>query len=169
MPRSTVSAKPCVSTRSMSSCRSSRRRWRWCGRRSPTSPSGWEWLSRRPADPSPGGIPAVPGDRDAASGHLAQARNRSCVLGFVPRMTRIGTSDLDIFPLSLGGNVFGWTADRDASFAILDEFVAGGGDFIDTADSYSAWVPGNTGGDSERIIGEWLTSRRPEGIVVATK
>jgi aryl-alcohol dehydrogenase (NADP+) len=84
-------------------------------------------------------------------------------------MTRIGTSDLDIFPLSLGGNVFGWTADREESFAILDEFVAGGGDFIDTADSYSAWVPGNTGGDSERIIGEWLASRRPEGVVVATK
>jgi aryl-alcohol dehydrogenase (NADP+) len=84
-------------------------------------------------------------------------------------MTRIGTSDLDIFPLSLGGNVFGWTADRETSFAILDEFAAGGGDFIDTADSYSAWVPGNTGGDSERIIGEWLASRRPEGVVVATK
>ncbi|WP_243074057.1 aldo/keto reductase [Microbacterium sp. SS28] len=84
-------------------------------------------------------------------------------------MTRIGSSDLDIFPLSLGGNVFGWTADRDTSFAILDEFVAGGGDFIDTADSYSAWVPGNSGGDSERIIGEWLASRRPEGVVVATK
>lgn len=84
-------------------------------------------------------------------------------------MTRIGSSDLDIFPLSLGGNVFGWTADRDTSFAILDEFAAGGGDFIDTADSYSAWVPGNSGGDSEKIIGEWLASRRPEGVVVATK
>ncbi|WP_375384055.1 aldo/keto reductase [uncultured Microbacterium sp.] len=84
-------------------------------------------------------------------------------------MTRIGTSTLDILPLSLGGNVFGWTADRDESFAILDAFAAGGGDFIDTADSYSAWVPGNSGGDSERIIGEWLASRRPEGVVVATK
>jgi aryl-alcohol dehydrogenase-like predicted oxidoreductase len=84
-------------------------------------------------------------------------------------MTRIGTSDLDVFPLALGGNVFGWTADGDASFAVLDAFVAGGGDFIDTADSYSAWVPGNTGGDSERIIGEWLTARKPEGVVVATK
>ncbi|MET0674103.1 MAG: aldo/keto reductase [Microbacterium pygmaeum] len=84
-------------------------------------------------------------------------------------MTRIGTSSLDVLPLSLGGNVFGWTADRDESFAILDAFVAGGGNFIDTADSYSAWVPGNTGGDSERIIGEWLASRRPEGVVVATK
>ncbi|MCT9820911.1 aldo/keto reductase [Microbacterium sp. W1N] len=84
-------------------------------------------------------------------------------------MTRIGNSDLDVFPLSLGGNVFGWTADRDTSFAILDAFVAGGGDFIDTADSYSAWVPGNTGGDSERIIGAWLADRRPAGVTVATK
>ena len=84
-------------------------------------------------------------------------------------MTQIGTSTLDILPLSLGGNVFGWTADRAESFAILDAFVGGGGNFIDTADSYSAWVPGNSGGDSERIIGEWLASRRPEGVVVATK
>ncbi|MGX1933331.1 aldo/keto reductase [Microbacterium resistens] len=84
-------------------------------------------------------------------------------------MTRIGSSDLDVLPLSLGGNVFGWTADRDASFAVLDAFAAGGGDFIDTADSYSAWVPGNEGGESETIIGEWLASRRPEGVVVATK
>ena len=63
-------------------------------------------------------------------------------------MTRIGTSDLDVFPLCLGGNVFGWTADRDESFAILDAFTEGGGDFVDTADGYSAWAPGNTGGDS---------------------
>ncbi|MFK4759882.1 aldo/keto reductase [Microbacterium sp. ZW T5_45] len=84
-------------------------------------------------------------------------------------MTRIGTSDLDIFPLSLGGNVFGWTADRDASFAVLDAFAEGGGDFIDTADAYSAWVPGNSGGESETIIGEWLAARKPEGVVVATK
>ena len=84
-------------------------------------------------------------------------------------MTHLAHSSLDVHPLSLGGNVFGWTADRDASFAILDAFVAGGGDFIDTADAYSAWVPGNTGGDSERIIGEWLASRRPAGVVVATK
>ncbi|MCM3780062.1 aldo/keto reductase [Microbacterium hydrocarbonoxydans] len=84
-------------------------------------------------------------------------------------MTRIGNSDLTVFPLSLGGNVFGWTADRDASFAVLDAFVDGGGDFIDTADSYSAWVPGNSGGESETIIGEWLASRKPDGMVVATK
>lgn len=85
-------------------------------------------------------------------------------------MTRIGSSDLDVFPLNLGGNVFGWTADRDASFAILDRFVAAGGDFVDTADSYSAFAPGNSGGESETIIGEWLASRgRPDGFVVATK
>lgn len=84
-------------------------------------------------------------------------------------MTRIGRSDLDILPLSLGGNVFGWTADRDASFAVLDAFHAGGGDFIDTADAYSAWVPGNSGGESETLIGEWLASRKPQNVVVATK
>ncbi|MBN9187165.1 aldo/keto reductase [Microbacterium sp.] len=84
-------------------------------------------------------------------------------------MTRIGRSDLDILPLSLGGNVFGWTADRDASFEILDAFHAGGGDFIDTADAYSAWVPGHSGGESETILGEWLAARRPSNVVVATK
>lgn len=73
------------------------------------------------------------------------------------------------FPLALGGNVFGWTADRDASFAILDAFYAGGGRFIDTADSYSAWVPGHEGGESETIIGEWMSDRRPSDLVVATK
>ncbi len=84
-------------------------------------------------------------------------------------MTRIGTSDLDVFPLSLGGNVFGWTADRDESFRILDAFSAGGGDVIDTADAYSAWVPGHTGGESETIIGQWLADRKPSGVTVATK
>jgi aryl-alcohol dehydrogenase (NADP+) len=84
-------------------------------------------------------------------------------------MTRIGRSDLDVFPVCLGANVFGWTADRNESFRILDAFHGGGGDFVDTADSYSAWVPGNSGGDSERIIGEWLAARRPENVVIATK
>lgn len=84
--------------------------------------------------------------------------------------TTLGTSDLSVFPLNLGGNVFGWTADRQTSFDILDAFTAGGGDFIDTADGYSAWVPGNTGGDSERLIGEWqeLRGNRDE-LVIATK
>jgi aryl-alcohol dehydrogenase-like predicted oxidoreductase len=84
-------------------------------------------------------------------------------------MTRIGNSDLSVLPLSLGGNVFGWTADRDASFAVLDAFHAGGGDFIDTSDSYSAFAPGNSGGESETIIGEWLAARKPSNVVVATK
>ena len=79
-------------------------------------------------------------------------------------------TDLDVFPLSLGGNVFGWTADEAASYEVLDAYAAGGGNFIDTADSYSAWVPGNHGGDSEEIIGRWLTSRgNRDQIVVATK
>ncbi|HWL01838.1 MAG TPA: aldo/keto reductase, partial [Microbacteriaceae bacterium] len=71
--------------------------------------------------------------------------------------------------LVLGGNVFGWTADRDASFAILDAFVAGGGTMIDTAEGYSSWAPGNDGFDSERIIGEWIADRKPAGVQVATK
>lgn len=84
--------------------------------------------------------------------------------------TTLGTSDLSVFPLNLGGNVFGWTADRQTSFDILDAYVAGGGNFIDTADGYSAWVAGNTGGDSERLIGEWqeLRGNRDE-LVIATK
>ena len=87
----------------------------------------------------------------------------------LPR-TALGTSDLSVYPLNLGGNVFGWTADRQTSFDILDAFTAGGGNFIDTADGYSAWVPGNTGGESERLIGEWhqLHGNRDE-LVIATK
>lgn len=86
-----------------------------------------------------------------------------------PRTT-LGSSDLSVFPLSLGGNVFGWTADEATSFAVLDAYVAGGGNFIDTADVYSAWVPGNAGGESETIIGAWLARRgRRDDIVIATK
>ena len=82
----------------------------------------------------------------------------------------IGTSDLSVYPLSLGGNVFGWTADRDTSFAVLDGYTAAGGNFVDTADSYSAWAPGNTGGDSERILGEWFAARgNRDDVVLATK
>ncbi|MDN3355246.1 aldo/keto reductase [Actinomadura sp. DC4] len=85
-------------------------------------------------------------------------------------MTKIADTELDVFPLCLGGNVFGWTADEDASFAVLDAYAEAGGDFIDTADAYSAWVPGNSGGESERIIGRWLTRRgRRDDIVIATK
>jgi aryl-alcohol dehydrogenase-like predicted oxidoreductase len=82
----------------------------------------------------------------------------------------IGSSDLDVLPIALGANTFGWTADRDESFEILDAFVAGGGSLVDTADSYSAWAPGNSGGESETIIGEWIASRGGrEQLVVATK
>lgn len=85
-------------------------------------------------------------------------------------MTRIPRTDLDIFPLNLGGNTFGWTSDRDASFAVLDAFVAAGGSFIDTADLYSIWAEGNTGGESETIIGEWITARgNRDSVVLATK
>ena len=79
-------------------------------------------------------------------------------------------TSLDLGPLVLGGNVFGWTADRDASFRVLDAFVDGGGRAVDTADAYSAWLPGHVGGESETIIGEWLASRgRRDDVVIATK
>src|SRR5579862_4713879 len=85
-------------------------------------------------------------------------------------MTILGTSDLDVFPLCLGGNVFGWTADEADSFAVLDAYTAAGGNFIDTADVYSAWVPGHSGGESETIIGNWLSQRsNREAMVIATK
>jgi aryl-alcohol dehydrogenase-like predicted oxidoreductase len=75
-----------------------------------------------------------------------------------------------VFPLSFGGNVFGWTADEATSFQLLDAYVEAGGNFVDTADVYSAWKPGNSGGESEEIIGRWLASRGwPDGLVIATK
>lgn len=77
---------------------------------------------------------------------------------------------LDLGSVVLGGNVFGWTTDRDEGFRILDAFVDGGGRAIDTADSYVAWIPGNSGGESETIIGEWLAaSKRRDDVVIATK
>lgn len=85
-------------------------------------------------------------------------------------LRRLGASDLKIAPLVLGGNVFGWTADRNASFAVLDAFVDGGGTMIDTADVYSAWVDGHCGGESETMIGEWLrTGSKRERVQIATK
>jgi aryl-alcohol dehydrogenase (NADP+) len=85
-------------------------------------------------------------------------------------MAKISSTDLDVFAVALGGNVFGWTADEVESFAVLDGYVAGGGNFIDTADAYSAWAPGNSGGESERIIGRWLSSRnRRADVIIATK
>ena len=85
-------------------------------------------------------------------------------------MRPIGRTDLSVFPLCLGGNVFGWTVDERDGFAVLDQFAAAGGNFIDTADSYSAWVPGHAGGESETIIGNWMASRRiRDRMVIATK
>ncbi|WP_024357305.1 aldo/keto reductase [Leucobacter chironomi] len=87
-----------------------------------------------------------------------------------PARTRIGSSDIEISALALGGNVFGWTADRATSFDVLDAFLAGGGDFVDTADGYSHWAPGNGGGESETIIGEWIAARgNRDDVVLATK
>lgn len=87
-----------------------------------------------------------------------------------PARTRIGSSDIEISALALGGNVFGWTADQATSFDVLDAFLAGGGDFIDTADGYSHWAPGNSGGESETIIGEWVAARgNRDAVVLATK
>lgn len=85
-------------------------------------------------------------------------------------MARITGIDAEIFPLNLGGNALGWTTDADGSFAVLDAFAAAGGNFIDTADSYSQWAPGNAGGESETIIGAWLAARgNRDEVVVATK
>ncbi|MEU9330945.1 aldo/keto reductase [Streptomyces canus] len=85
-------------------------------------------------------------------------------------LRKLGSSDLEVFPLSLGGNVFGWTADESQSFAVLDAYAAAGGNFLDTADSYSAWVDGNSGGESETVIGKWLAARgNRDDVVIATK
>ncbi|MEW2119511.1 aldo/keto reductase [Streptomyces sp. NPDC005474] len=85
-------------------------------------------------------------------------------------LRKLGSSDLEVFPLALGGNVFGWTADEAHSFEVLDAYAAAGGNFIDTADAYSAWAPGNKGGESETVIGKWLKTRgNRDSIVVATK
>jgi aryl-alcohol dehydrogenase-like predicted oxidoreductase len=78
--------------------------------------------------------------------------------------------ELEVSPLCLGANVFGWTADEDTSFAVLDAFAEAGGTFVDTADSYMYRVPGNSGGESETIIGNWMAARgNRDSMVVATK
>lgn len=83
---------------------------------------------------------------------------------------RVGLGALEVFPLCLGTNVFGWTVDERDAFTVLDAYVDAGGNFIDTADGYSEWIDGNVGGESETIIGRWLASRgcRDE-MVIATK
>ena len=86
-------------------------------------------------------------------------------------MERVPRTDLEVSGICLGGNVFGWTADRDDSFAVLDAYLDAGGNFIDSADSYSSFAPGNSGGESESMLGEWLAARpgARERIVLATK
>ncbi len=83
---------------------------------------------------------------------------------------KLGSTGLEIAPLAFGGNVFGWTADEATSFKLLDAFVDAGFNFIDTANTYSSWVAGNVGGESETIIGKWLKQKgNREKIVIATK
>ena len=83
----------------------------------------------------------------------------------------LGQSGISVAPLALGGNVFGWTADERTSFDILDAFVDAGGNMVDSADVYSAWVPGNKGGESETVIGNWLRRdpAKRDKVVIATK
>src|SRR5690606_14148692 len=82
----------------------------------------------------------------------------------------LGKSDLRVAPLAFGGNVLGWTADEATSFKLLDAFVAGGFNLIDTADSYSNWAPGHQGGESETVLGNWIHARgNREQVVIATK
>src|SRR5690606_23658127 len=110
------------------------------------------------------------GRRIAAVGAGGGALGRGGIPKRGGEMRRIGRSDLEIFPLGLGGNTFGNTTDREASERVLDAFVEAGGNHVDTADSYSAWVPGNKGGESETIIGEWMRRRRNRSsMIVATK
>jgi aryl-alcohol dehydrogenase-like predicted oxidoreductase len=85
-------------------------------------------------------------------------------------MRLIEGTDLRVFPLCLGGNVFGWTINDEHSFAVLDAYAAAGGNFIDTADMYTSWVEGGNGGESESIIGRWIESRgNRDELVIATK
>jgi aryl-alcohol dehydrogenase-like predicted oxidoreductase len=85
-------------------------------------------------------------------------------------MRRLGRTGLKVAALCLGGNTFGWTTDQAASEAVLDAYVAAGGNFIDTADIYSRWAPGNTGGESETALGAWMAARKNrQAVVVATK
>jgi aryl-alcohol dehydrogenase-like predicted oxidoreductase len=83
---------------------------------------------------------------------------------------KLGNSGLEVAPLVLGGNVFGWTIDEPASFQVLDAFVAAGFNFVDTADMYSTWKPGNKGGESETILGNWMRkSGNRKKVLIATK
>ena len=82
----------------------------------------------------------------------------------------LGSTALQVYPITLGGNVFGWTIDEKRSFEILDAFIGAGFNFIDTADIYSRWAQGNKGGESETIIGNWLKkNKNREKVIIATK
>ena len=86
------------------------------------------------------------------------------------QMRHLGKSGLEVSPLAFGGNIFGWTVDESTSFVLLDAFVAAGFNFIDTADVYSKWAPGNKGGESETILGNWIKKRgNRQKVVIATK
>lgn len=85
-------------------------------------------------------------------------------------MRKLGWTGLEVTPLCFGGNVLNWTIDEGASFQVLDAYVEAGGNFIDTADVYSAWVPGHRGGESEALLGRWMRERNNrERVVIATK
>jgi aryl-alcohol dehydrogenase-like predicted oxidoreductase len=85
-------------------------------------------------------------------------------------MRTLGRTDMQVAALCLGGNTFGWTTDEQTSFAVLDAYVEGGGNFIDTADVYSTWVPGHEGGESEAVLGRWMSARKNrDRIIIATK
>jgi aryl-alcohol dehydrogenase-like predicted oxidoreductase len=86
------------------------------------------------------------------------------------QMHKLGNSGLEVSPIAFGGNIFGWTVDEPTSFQLLDAFVAAGFNFIDTADVYSKWAPGNKGGESETVLGNWLKSRgNRQKVIIATK
>src|SRR5262245_50141445 len=86
------------------------------------------------------------------------------------KKSKLGKSGLEVAPFALGGNVFGCTIDQTIAFQLLDAFVAAGFTFVDTADIYPKWVPGNEGGESEEIIGNWLKhSKKREQVIIATK
>lgn len=86
------------------------------------------------------------------------------------KLRKLGRTGLDVPPLCIGGNIFGWTVDEATSYVLLDAMLDSGLNFIDTADVYSAWAPGNSGGESEGIIGRWMRSRgNRDKVIVATK
>ena len=87
-----------------------------------------------------------------------------------PVTRKLGHSNLEVSPLAFGGNIFGWTVDEARSFELLDAYVGAGLNFVDTADIYSRWVPGNQGGESETIIGKWFKrSGKRDKVILATK